>query len=95
MELVCSGLLRSPQASGCWLRLPLSSVVWRRVAGLAPELAQVLDCLPFTLRLPAYGLTVVHAGLVPGRPLGQQRILDMIKVGDIGGRWWEWRRGLA
>ena len=37
----------------------------RWVEQLPPAAAEWLHQLPFTIRLPAYGLVVVHAGLVP------------------------------
>lgn len=53
------------------------------VKGLTPELALFLETLPFTLRLPAYGILIVHAGLLPGRPLEKQEMFDMIKMRDV------------
>jgi hypothetical protein len=37
----------------------------RWVEQLPPAAADWLHQMPFTIRLPAYGLVVVHAGLVP------------------------------
>lgn len=38
---------------------------------------------PPALQLPAYGVFLVHAGLVPGVPLEQQRGLDLTKMRDL------------
>ena len=36
--------------------------------------------MPFSLAIPSHGVLVVHAGVVPGRPLRQQRLTDLINV---------------
>lgn len=43
----------------------------------------LLESLPFSLSVPAYGVLVVHAGLVPGISLQQQSLLDLYKVRDL------------
>ena len=50
------------------------------MVGLGPKEAALLQELPFTIGLTAYGALVVHAGLVPGRQLDRQAMFDMIKV---------------
>lgn len=44
------------------------------------KLVTVLEELPFSLSLPGYGVTVVHAGMVPGIDLEQQQLENLIKV---------------
>lgn len=53
------------------------------VPGLAAELAELLAQLPFTLQLPAYGVLLVHAGLLPGLPLELQSWMDLQKMRDV------------
>ena len=47
----------------------------RWVEQLPPAAAEWLHQLPFTIRLPAYGLVVVHAGLVPDVSSGLKAVL--------------------
>ncbi|MFW5876581.1 MAG: metallophosphoesterase family protein [Myxococcota bacterium] len=42
-----------------------------------------LDALPLYVRLPAYDVIVVHAGLVPGVPLEQQKAEDLQNMRSI------------
>lgn len=50
------------------------------VQQFAPEDVRFLEQLPFTLSLPNQNAIVVHAGLVPGVPLSEQRPIDMYKM---------------
>ncbi len=36
--------------------------------------------MPFSLAVPSHGVLVMHAGIVPGVPLAQQRLTDLINV---------------
>ena len=54
---------------------------WAR--DLDASLATVLEQLPFTLRLPAYDALVVHAGLVPNIPVGEQRMMDLLHMRNV------------
>ena len=47
---------------------------------LTPEDREYLRKLPFTLSMPSHGVCVVHAGFVPGVPIQQQSLEDMIEV---------------
>jgi hypothetical protein len=49
-----------------------------------------LNDLPYTISLPQLSTVIVHAGLVPGRPLGEQTANDMSKMRNVvtGVRWW-------
>ena len=60
-----------------------SKYAW--VAALDSRLAaDTLGALPFSLSLPGYNVTVVHAGVVPGRALEDQSLADLIKVRTRG-----------
>ena len=48
----------------------------------ATEMAWIAS-LPYYLTFPEYNIVVVHAGLVPGRALDQQRPLDMISMRNL------------
>jgi hypothetical protein len=39
--------------------------------------------MPFSLSIPSHGVLVVHAGIVPGVPLEQQKLNDLITVRTI------------
>ena len=59
------------------------------VKEMPPGAAEWLHKLPFSIRLPSYGLVVVHAGLVPdvrapARPFGMQGISHTMR--DASGR---------
>jgi len=54
---------------------------WVRAMG--PDDAQWLGEMPFTLALPALRTLVVHAGLVPGRSLRKQRLVDLYKMRTV------------
>ncbi|KAJ0412738.1 hypothetical protein ATCC90586_002368 [Pythium insidiosum] len=45
---------------------------------------EFLSALPFTISIPAHNTIVVHAGLVPGIPLEQQKPFDMYKMRFVG-----------
>ena len=47
---------------------------------LSQEDWDYLQQLPFSLTLPAHGVVVTHAGLVPSVPLAEQRLQDLIDV---------------
>jgi predicted phosphodiesterase len=44
------------------------------------KLVSILEQLPFSLSLPGYRVTVVHAGMVPGKDVEQQKLEDLIRV---------------
>eukprot|EP00656_Telonema_subtile_P020091 TRINITY_DN21259_c0_g1_i1.p1 TRINITY_DN21259_c0_g1~~TRINITY_DN21259_c0_g1_i1.p1 ORF type:complete len:279 (+),score=54.38 TRINITY_DN21259_c0_g1_i1:592-1428(+) len=50
---------------------------------LLPEDVDYLRRLPYTIRLPAHNALVVHAGLVPGVLLEEQRPNDMVMMRDL------------
>jgi hypothetical protein len=52
-------------------------------ASLADADWEYLASLPLSLRLPELNTCVVHAGLVPGRPLEKQRALDLMNLRSI------------
>lgn len=39
--------------------------------------------MPFSLSIPSHGVLVVHAGVVPGIPLEEQQLYDLITVGPF------------
>jgi len=39
--------------------------------------------LPYTVHIPAWSSLVIHAGLVPGVPLEQQKPVDMVTIRNI------------
>lgn len=49
----------------------------------AATVAQVLQNLPLSIHLPSYGVTIVHAGVVPGVVLEQQQPQDLLKMRDV------------
>jgi predicted phosphodiesterase len=49
-------------------------------SGEYSNLVTVLDELPFSLSLPGYKVTVVHAGMVPGRGVKKQKLKDLLGV---------------
>jgi bis(5'-nucleosyl)-tetraphosphatase (symmetrical) len=50
------------------------------VAQLSPDDVAFLEQLPFTLSIPAHNAIVVHAGIVPGVDLREQRPVDLYKM---------------
>ncbi|KAK9809206.1 hypothetical protein WJX72_011388 [[Myrmecia] bisecta] len=56
---------------------------WDWLDALTPEDEDYLQQLPFTLSIPSHRVAVVHAGLVPSRPLPEQRLSDMYKMRDV------------
>lgn len=50
---------------------------------LSPEDVAYLEGLPYSLSLPWLNVLVVHAGIVPGRPLSEQRPLDLFKMRNV------------
>jgi len=53
------------------------------VRDMGPDDAQWLGEMPFTLALPALRTLIVHAGLVPGRALRKQRLVDLYKMRTV------------
>lgn len=53
------------------------------VTQLSPEDVKYLEGLPYTLALPDLQVLVVHAGLVPMRPLKEQLPDDMFKMRNV------------
>jgi predicted phosphodiesterase len=47
------------------------------------KLVTVLEELPFSLSLSGYRVTVVHAGMVPGKDVEEQELEDLIRVSII------------
>lgn len=52
------------------------------VAELSAQEAKVLETLPFSVSLPAYQAVVVHAGMVPGKQIEEQKPEDLLKVSE-------------
>jgi len=50
---------------------------------LSKEDVDYLSELPYTLRVPSFGLLIVHAGLVPGVQLDQQQPIDMTTMRGV------------
>jgi len=55
----------------------------RVVDALVPKEWAWLDALPYFLRVPEHQVLVVHAGLVPGRPLEAQREKDLVTMRSL------------
>ncbi|CAH1232777.1 bis(5'-nucleosyl)-tetraphosphatase PrpE [asymmetrical]-like [Branchiostoma lanceolatum] len=53
------------------------------VGKLTSEEAEYLRELPYTISLPTYNVIVVHAGLVPGRPLEEQSNYEMMTMRNV------------
>jgi hypothetical protein len=53
------------------------------VEGMGPEDEAWLRSLPCTIRIPKHGTLVVHAGLVPGRRLGEATKHEMTTVREV------------
>ncbi len=45
----------------------------------AQDVAYFRD-MPFSLSIPSHGVLVAHAGIIPGKPLEQQLLTDMLNV---------------
>ena len=56
---------------------------WLQDAALSLDAAAWIARQPLTIALPALGVLVVHAGLVPGVPLAEQRYEDMLWMRDV------------
>lgn len=55
---------------------------WRWLEGVSPEDVAYMQRMPFSLSIPSHGCIVAHAGLVPGVPLQEQELADLILVGS-------------
>ncbi|GAX82338.1 hypothetical protein CEUSTIGMA_g9767.t1 [Chlamydomonas eustigma] len=53
------------------------------VGDMTPQHVHALENLPFTISIPSYGISVVHAGLVPGLKYDQQDMWSMYKMRNI------------
>lgn len=47
------------------------------------QLVTALEELPFSLSLPGYGVTVLHAGMVPGIDIEDQQLENLIRMRDV------------
>ena len=77
-------LLAAPCQNGCCGWQAMGAKKARQLTfdpPLTPEDQEYLRKLPFTLSMPSHGVCVVHAGFVPGVPIQQQSLEDMIEVG--------------
>lgn len=63
--------------------LPPPKMKYAWVKDLDDGLVSTLNALPFTLRLPSYNVTVVHAGLVPGIAVEDQNPKDLLLMRDV------------
>ena len=61
---------------------------WRWLERLSQRDVQYLADTPFSLSIPSHGVIVVHAGLVPGVPLEDQKLYDLIEVRFINPNEW-------
>eukprot|EP00439_Symbiodinium_sp_Y106_P079788 s569_g18.t1 len=69
-----SGTIPEPDEHGSWEWLPL----------LTEADLDFIRMLPLTIRLPDHAnLLLVHAGLVPGRPLEEQSMEDMVMLRNL------------
>lgn len=50
---------------------------------LSEDDLQFLYSLPYTISIPSINALVVHAGLVPGVPLNQQKLIDFIELRNV------------
>lgn len=53
---------------------------FRWVEQLSESDLAYLNSMPFSISIPSHGCIVVHAGLLPGLPLHQQDLADLIEV---------------
>lgn len=53
---------------------------WRWLEELSTEDVTYLQQMPFSLSIPSHGCVVTHAGMVPGTPLNEQQLFDLIEV---------------
>eukprot|EP00877_Chromochloris_zofingiensis_P002573 jgi/Chrzof1/12316/Cz06g30030.t1 len=53
------------------------------VSALTADDVEFLEDLSFSLQLPDYGITIVHAGLVPQVPVAQQSLTNIYKMRDL------------
>eukprot|EP00775_Hariotina_reticulata_P013407 gene13407-13535_t len=53
------------------------------VEQMTAEDVHFLQELPFSLQVQGFNIAVVHAGLVPGRPLQEQQLKDLYKMRDV------------
>jgi len=74
--------LSALRRSGKWAsRAPPPS--YEYVHDLTAADVAFLEQLPYTLALPDLGVLVVHAGVVPGRPLAEQHLQDLFKMRNV------------
>ncbi|MEW5299915.1 MAG: hypothetical protein WDW36_002885 [Sanguina aurantia] len=53
------------------------------VKGMGSADVEALSTLPFSVTLPAYNITVVHAGLIPGVALQQQQLQTLYTIRNL------------
>lgn len=63
--------------------MPPPKMRYAWVKDLDDGLVSTLNALPFTLRLPSYNVTVVHAGLIPGIKVEDQNPSNLLLMRDI------------
>ncbi len=77
-------VLRFREAQRLGKRAPKTSADHRAVAeSLSADDWRWLESRPYTLRLPEFGVLVVHAGLVPGVALEAQRTEDLVAMRSL------------
>ena len=50
------------------------------VKDMSEKQARYLDAMPFTITIPKLNILIAHAGIVPGIPLQQQKLVDLYKM---------------
>ncbi|XP_033126689.1 bis(5'-nucleosyl)-tetraphosphatase PrpE [asymmetrical]-like [Anneissia japonica] len=53
------------------------------ICDLSQENIDYLRDLPYTIKIPSHNVIIVHAGLLPGKPLEHQNLSDMIVMRNV------------
>lgn len=53
---------------------------WQWLRQVTDDDIAFMNNFPFSLSVPSHGCIIVHAGLVPGLPLQDQDLMDLIEV---------------
>jgi hypothetical protein len=79
-------LLRWRRSRGTPAELRVSSLTRRTAEALKPRDWEYIESLPLWLDLPDHNVRVVHAGLVPGRPIEEQDARSLLYIRALGPR---------